>query len=39
MFDSLGTRLRDVFKTLVGETRLTPENIEAALKEIRLRFQ
>src|SRR6201989_941619 len=36
MFDSLGTRLQDVFKTLRGETRLTPENIEAALREIRL---
>ncbi len=36
MFDSLGTRLQGVFKTLRGETRLTPENIEAALREIRL---
>src|SRR5882672_213452 len=36
MFDSLGTRLQDVFKTLRGESRLTPENIEAALREIRL---
>src|SRR5258706_11535125 len=36
MFDSLGTRLQDVFKTLRGEARLTPENIEAALREIRL---
>jgi len=36
MFDSLGTRLQDVFKTLRGEGRLTPENIEAALREIRL---
>src|SRR5471032_3010101 len=36
MFDSLGNRLQDVFKTLRGETRLTPENIEAALREIRL---
>src|ERR1700704_5345710 len=36
MFDSLGTRLQDVFKTLRGETRLTEENIEAALREIRL---
>ena len=26
MFDSLSTRLQDVFKTLRGETRLTPEN-------------
>src|SRR3954470_24979194 len=36
MFDSLGTRLQDVFKTLRGESRLTPENVEAALREIRL---
>src|SRR5262245_19805111 len=36
MFDSLSTRLQDVFKTLRGETRLTPENAEAALREIRL---
>jgi len=36
MFDSLSTRLQDVFKTLRGESRLTPENIEAALREIRL---
>ena len=36
MFDSLSTRLQDVFKSLRGETRLTPENVEAALREIRL---
>ena len=36
MFESLSTRLQDAFKTLRGETRLTPENIEAALREIRL---
>ncbi len=36
MFDSLSTRLQDVFKTLRGETKLTPEAIEAALREIRL---
>ena len=36
MFDSLSTRLQDVFKTLRGESKLTPENIEAALREIRL---
>jgi signal recognition particle subunit SRP54 len=36
MFESLSTRLQDVFKTLRGETRLTPETIEAALREIRL---
>src|ERR1700687_3084377 len=36
MFDSLSTRLQDVFKTLRGEGRLTELNIEAALREIRL---
>src|SRR6186713_2598833 len=36
MFDSLSARLQDVFKSLRGEARLTPENIEAALREIRL---
>src|SRR5436309_8080783 len=36
MFDALSTRLQDVFKTLRGESRLSPENIEAALREIRL---
>src|SRR5258705_1991018 len=36
MFESLGTRLQDVFKPLRGEARLTPENIEIALREIRL---
>jgi signal recognition particle subunit SRP54 len=36
MFDSLSTRLQEVFKTLRGEARLTPESIEAALREIRL---
>ena len=36
MFDSLSNRLQDVFKTLRGESRLTPENVEAALREIRL---
>src|SRR5436189_1432868 len=36
MFESLSTRLQDVFKSLRGETRLTPESIEAALREIRL---
>ena len=36
MFDSLSGRLQDVFKSLRGESRLTPENIEAALREIRL---
>src|SRR5436309_3178407 len=36
MFDALSGRLQDVFKSLRGEARLTPENIEAALREIRL---
>jgi signal recognition particle subunit SRP54 len=36
MFESLSNRLQDVFKTLRGETRLTPENVEVALHEIRL---
>src|SRR5436309_4991307 len=36
MFDALSGRLQDVFKSLRGEARLTPETIEAALREIRL---
>jgi signal recognition particle subunit SRP54 len=36
MFDSLSTRLQAVFKTLRGEGRLTDQNIEVALREIRL---
>src|SRR5436309_11538365 len=36
MFDSLSTRLQDVFKSLRGEARLTEQNIEDALREIRL---
>ncbi len=36
MFESLSNRLQDVFKSLAGQGRLTPENIEAALREIRL---
>src|SRR6267143_2663822 len=36
MFDSLSGRLQDVFKTLRGEGRLTEQNIEVALREIRL---
>jgi signal recognition particle subunit SRP54 len=36
MFDSLSTRLQGVFKTLRGETRLSEDNVEAALREIRL---
>jgi signal recognition particle subunit SRP54 len=36
MFDSLSTRLQDVFKSLRGEVRLTEEHVETALREIRL---
>jgi signal recognition particle subunit SRP54 len=36
MFDSLSTRLQNVFKTLRGEGRLSEQNVEAALREIRL---
>jgi signal recognition particle subunit SRP54 len=36
MFESLSTRLQDVFKTLRGETRLTEASVDAALREIRL---
>src|SRR5438093_2499279 len=36
MFESLSTRLQDVFKSLRGEAKLTPDTIEAALREIRL---
>src|SRR5262245_22819785 len=36
MLESLSTRLQDVFKSLRGESRLTADNIEAALHEIRL---
>src|SRR5579862_2644112 len=36
MFDSLSTRLQGVFKTLRGQGRLTEDNVEAALREIRL---
>src|ERR687888_1119485 len=36
MFDSLSTRIQDVFKSLRGEVRLTEEHVETALREIRL---
>src|SRR5437763_216920 len=36
MFESLSTRLQDVFKSLRGEAKLTPDAVEAALREIRL---
>ena len=36
MFEPLSARLQGVFKTLRSEGRLTPENVESALREIRL---
>ncbi|MEO7653990.1 MAG: signal recognition particle protein [Bryobacteraceae bacterium] len=36
MFDNLSEKLQRVFKNLRGEGRLTPENMEAALREIRV---
>ena len=36
MFDNLSDKLQRVFKNLRGEGRLTPENMEAALREIRV---
>ena len=36
MFESLSTRIQDVFRSLQGEVRLTPETVEAALREIRM---
>ncbi|MDA1183198.1 MAG: signal recognition particle protein [Acidobacteria bacterium] len=36
MFESLSTRIQGAFKTLRGEVRLTPDHVEAALREIRL---
>src|SRR5881296_2245075 len=36
MLETLSNRLQDVFKALRGEFKLTPETIEAALREIRL---
>ncbi len=36
MFESLSTRLQAAFKSLRGEARLTSDNIEAVLHEIRL---
>src|SRR5256712_1059168 len=36
MFESLSTRIQDVFKSLRGEVRLTPEHVETVLREIRL---
>lgn len=36
MFESLSSRLQDVFRSLRGEGRLTEAGVEAALREIRL---
>lgn len=36
MFESLSERFQQVFTALRGEVRLTPEAVEAALREIRL---
>lgn len=36
MFESLSTRIQDVFTSLRGEVRLTEANVEAALRDIRL---
>jgi len=36
MFESLSTRLQDVFKSLRGEARLTEATVDRALREIRL---
>jgi signal recognition particle subunit SRP54 len=36
MFESLSTRLQDVFKSLRGEARLTEAAVDVALREIRL---
>jgi signal recognition particle subunit SRP54 len=36
MFDSLSERLQDVFRSIRGQTRLTPETVEVALREIRM---
>jgi signal recognition particle subunit SRP54 len=36
MFESLSTRIQDVFQSLRAEVRLTPEHVEDALREIRM---
>src|SRR5947199_4488257 len=36
MFDNLSEKLQRVFKTMRGEGKLTAENMEAALREIRV---
>ncbi|MFP5257728.1 MAG: signal recognition particle protein, partial [Acidobacteriota bacterium] len=36
MFDSLTDRLEDVFRKIRGQARLTEENVQTALREVRL---
>jgi signal recognition particle subunit SRP54 len=36
MFESLSNRFENIFQSLRGEIRLTPEHVETALREIRL---
>src|SRR4051812_1270838 len=36
MFETLSDKLRDVLKDLRGESRLTEENIDAALRKVRI---
>jgi signal recognition particle subunit SRP54 len=36
MFESLSTRLQDVFRQIRGEARLTEQTVELALREIRM---
>ena len=36
MFDNLSEKLQRIFKNLRGEGKLTPENMESALREIRV---
>src|SRR5213080_4201348 len=36
MFDSLSTRLQDVFRGIRGQGRLTEDTVELALREIRM---
>jgi signal recognition particle subunit SRP54 len=36
MFESLSSRIQDVFQSLRGEVRLTPDHVETALREIRM---
>ena len=38
MFDGLQDKLQDVFNRLKGEGRVTPEALDAALREVRMAF-